>query len=448
MTNNTDQNQKAFKNYGAYTMAEGILRANMDALRAVMMVSDPGMTKTATVRSIAQEIGYDLVTIIGSRMQPEDVSGFPTRGEIVIEDLHLGTKEIDSFVSSINPHTIKKEKRGDQDVRVIPVTEYAPQSWQVFIQERRKVILFFDEFSNTSPATRASLLSLVQDRQFPNGDFFPDEVIIVGAMNPTESAADGYEMDMATANRFAWLRWIPDNFKWLEGMKTAWGRVTEDSNEGKWRSFIVRFLEENPGLIHKMPDINEASTDGAKAVYEKDLTDPSTRTAAINAWPSYRTWDELARVLDMIDADKDRANFVIDGLTESNVGLEGSVKFREFLTRNGALNVVEIIKNPKSLSDAEWRRLSQNDFQTILNAAVNPEIINKDLYANSIEIFKTLIRIERESFGASQLQAFLGLQNSFKGLTKKEKEFFKRETMEIAKAFSNLTAERQIRMAK
>ena len=91
MTNNTDQNQKAFKNYGAYTMAEGILRANMDALRAVMMVSDPGMTKTATVRSIAQEIGYDLVTIIGSRMQPEDVSGFPTRGEIVIEDLHLGT---------------------------------------------------------------------------------------------------------------------------------------------------------------------------------------------------------------------------------------------------------------------------------------------------------------------------------------------------------------------
>ena len=164
MTNNTDQNQKSFKNYGAYTMAEGILRANMDALRAVMMVSDPGMTKTATVRSIAQEIGYDLVTIIGSRMQPEDVSGFPTRGEIVIEDLHLGTKEIDSFVSSINPHTIKKEKRGDQDVRVIPVTEYAPQSWQVFIQERRKVILFFDEFSNTSPATRASLLSLVQYR--------------------------------------------------------------------------------------------------------------------------------------------------------------------------------------------------------------------------------------------------------------------------------------------
>jgi len=231
-------------------------------------------------------------------------------------------------------------------------------------------------------------------------------------------------------------------------MKTAWGRVAEDSNEGKWRSFIVRFLEENPGLIHKMPDINEASTDGAKAVYEKDLTDPSTRTAAINAWPSYRTWDELARVLDMIDADKDRANFVIDGLAESNVGLEGSVKFREFLTRNGALNVVEIIKNPKSLSDAEWRRLSQNDFQTILNAAVNPEIINKDLYANSIEIFNTLIRIERESFGASQLQAFLGMQNSFKGLTKKEKEFFKKETMKIAAAFSNLTAERQIRMAK
>ena len=124
------------------------------------------------------------------------------------------------------------------------------------------------------------------------------------------------------------------------------------------------------------------------------------------------------------------------------------MKFREFLTRNGALNVVEIIKNPKSLSDTEWRRLSQNDFQTILNAAVNPEIINKDLYVNSIEIFNTLIRIERESFGASQLQAFLGMQNSFKGLTKKEKEFFKKETMKIAAAFSNLTAERQIRMAK
>ena len=185
------------KNKVRRSPSELAMRSLVSARVPVMLVSAPGMGKTATVRALAEEMGYGLITIVPSRMDAQDISGFPTRGEYEYPDE--------------NGNLVKA-----------PVTEYAPQRWQQTIMREKKVVLFLDEFSNAHPSVRASLLSFIQDRQFPNGDYFPEEVVIIGAMNPTDSAADGYELDKATSNRIAFLAWKPDFNAWIEGMRINW----------------------------------------------------------------------------------------------------------------------------------------------------------------------------------------------------------------------------------
>ena len=115
--------------------SEMMLRACILSRNVAALVSDPGMTKTATVRSIAREMGYGLVTIIGAQKEAPDISGFPTRGTYKI--------------------TLTSED-GSTETMEVPVTEYAPQKWQHFVVENKKVIIFLDEFSNTHPSTRPS----------------------------------------------------------------------------------------------------------------------------------------------------------------------------------------------------------------------------------------------------------------------------------------------------
>lgn len=384
------------------TTSENTLMACIKSRQPVMLVGAPGTTKTATIRAIADDLGYDLITIVPSRMDAQDLSGFPTRAEL----------------------TVKKEDGTEEKV---PMTEYAPQYWQHDILRKKKVILFLDEFSNAHPSVRASLLSFIQDRQFPNGEYFPKETILVGAMNPTDSAADGYELDKATTNRMTFISWKPDNEKWLKGMIDNWGRGVEDENEKKWRSLIVRFLSDEPGLIHKENDF-EVSTGES---YGVDITNSSDRSILQMAWASRRSWDNLSTILGNANNDP----YTEDMLMQGTVGFSVATAFRAWLAKHGSLDVSGIIKNPRKFNG--WDTLSMDDMNIILSSscdAANSKNVN-----NVIDIFRIVAEMEKQSFAAAHIKRFVNIHHNITDISTEDRVKIKKEIASVAQMYRSIS---------
>ena len=44
-----------------------------------MLVSSPGKARTATIRQIAKDMGYNIITIVASRMDAQDIWAFQLR---------------------------------------------------------------------------------------------------------------------------------------------------------------------------------------------------------------------------------------------------------------------------------------------------------------------------------------------------------------------------------
>ena len=388
-----------------HTSAKALIYA-IKARQAVMLVGAPGTAKTATVEAIAREMGYEVISVIASRMDPQDVSGFPTRGEVETAE---GT---------------------------VPVTEYAPQKWQLEVLEKREVILFFDEFSNAHPSVKASLLTVIQNREFPNGQKFPEETALVGAMNPTESAADGYDIDAATANRIIWLAWKPDTKSWLDGMKDNWGRGFSQPREKEWRNLIVRFIRENPGCLHQ-EGIKAQSPDA----YGVNVNDASSLTVLQCAWPSRRSWDNLSRVLGAMSSPNIELE---DILMQGTIGYSTTLRFRDWLRKNGAIDIKTILKNPDNFE--EWEELSLDDSNMILRSlreslaeATDEPMQRAQAVIRVLHIFADM---DKCAYVVAHIKPLVAATNKLKGLTTAEKSEVKTALIQVTKRYAPALSER------
>lgn len=357
------------------SVSEIALRAAVNARMPVMLVGAPGTSKTAMVNSMAEEMGYEVESIILSRMAETDVTGFPTKGEY---------------------------KEGNENK---PMTEYAPQYWQVNAMKKKKIILFFDEFSNAKPDVRASALTIIQDRVFPNGEPFPEDTIIIGAMNPVDSAADGSDLDKPTSNRMTFLNWKPSMESWLTGMPDNWGKGVSSANERKWRDLIVRFIRDQPGSLHNEGDDNGMGTHEA---YGVDMNDSSAMAVLQYAWASRRSWDNLSRILGALhDAGITQDTNVEDEMIAGTVGYAEANRFRDWLRKNSSLNIAEILEDPRSFNG--WGSILQDDANLILRSGMDSLSPDNDKmtveYAQSIiDIFRLFHENDRGSLAASFLK--------------------------------------------
>jgi len=386
------------------TNSDHVLRAALKARQAVMLVGEPGTSKTASVAQLAEDLGKTLITIVPSRMDSQDISGFPTKGEYTYGEI------------------------------TAPVTEYAPQRWQMEIMEKKEVILLLDEFSNAHPSTRASLLSFIQDRQFPNGDFFPDETVIVCAMNPTDSAADGYELDPATTNRMTFLSWKPSVDSWLKGMVDNWGKGVASESEKKWRNLIVRFINDEPGALHTGPNSNY----NGEAYGVSDNS--SDRAVLQYAWASRRSWDNLSRILGALETND---SMIEDTIMEGTVGYASASKFRDWLRKNGALDIANIIKNPRKFSG--WDGLSFDDTNLILRSALEnvDDSTPVKKVMNIIDIFRIIVEIDKGSAAAPYLQDLAKIRNRAGGLNSDEKKQVTEELKAVIPLFNEISKRRK-----
>lgn len=328
-----------------------------------MLVGEPGTSKSASMRALAAKMNYEFLILIGSQMEPTDVAGMPRGTKVDVGD----------------------------GVRV-DATVYSPQWWQILILKKKRVFVFLDEFSNTSPATRASLLTFLQDRVFPNGQKVPKETVILGAMNPAEQAADGYELDLPTANRFFFVPWTPTVESWCEGMETNWGSPCPPE-ELVWKSKIVRFIRSNPTWLHRIPqDVN------TKRVFGVNPDDPSQMEVYRAAWPSRRSWDNLSKALSRCIDESSVQDLLAQGL----IGFAASAEFRDWLTRNDSLSPQDVIDNPDG---TDWTTIGLSEANVLMRSIVS--MSNDENFENVVKVFEKISADGREGVAASYLNDFL-----------------------------------------
>lgn len=341
------------------------LKAACEARIPVMLVGPPGVGKTATIHQMAKEMGYHLITVIGSQLDPTDITGLP---KAVTLDMGDGEETLEA-------------------------TEYLAPKWQVDILTKKTVLLFLDEFSNTSSAVRASMLTMLQNREFPNGRKMPQETIVIGAMNPTEQAADGWELDAPTTNRLMFLSWEVSTAEWFKGMLDAWGNENASKEEMFWRNRIVDFLKTEPRYVHR--DNSDHSDDGTSEAYNIAANDISGKEVLKYAWASRRSWDNLSRALAHTPRD---AHAVQDRIATGLVGAAATQPFRKWQEANSQIKPEEVLKNPNSV---DWESMSLSDFNALMSS------ITKMVSATNWKQVNTILEVIGKTDRASDTGAFL-----------------------------------------
>lgn len=369
--------------------AREVLLAAMRTRRMAMLVGAPATTKSVTIRTIADQMGYALFTIVGSRMEASDLSG-----AMKVEQVWT-----------------------DDEGRAVYGTVLAPHSWQIEVLRKKKVILFFDEFSNTKDDVRASMLTILQDREFPNGQRMPEETILVGAMNPVAEAADGSELDIATSNRMLFIPWDPPVSEWLEGMRKGFGKQVSQK-ELAWKLKVAKFIEDRPSFLHIQPDPINVNPE----VYGVDTSNESEMEIFRNAWPSRRSWDNVSVVLSETPASIPIQDMVIRGL----VGPAAANAFRDWLSKNDSLSPHEVLADP---SRVDWNEISLNDSNLLFRSVVDG--IDQVTAEPAIALFKHVAEAGRTDIAAPYVLKL------FKAVTNKN---FPREAIERNKTLAREVA--------
>lgn len=311
----------------------------------------PGIGKTALIRALAAKHNLPLHILIPSTMDPADVNGLPALKHITVPG------------------------DGGEEVEAI-VTENTLQYWAEDLIRRGEGILFFDEASTAPPAVQAALLSVLQGR-LVSGRKLPDKVWMVAAANEATDAADGWELAPPLANRFAHLQVRFNQEAWLEGMAVNFNRPYENEYE---RSRQVFERSRITGFIK--------SPMGAQFA----LKMPSTAAESGKAWPSPRSWDNLANALANIDPnaggedDRRSASAVRHMLIEAFVGQQAANEFMTFSDSLDLPSTQEVLDGPEKI---DWDSMSSSEVYIIVQSII--PILNESNVEKVLKVFEFIV---------------------------------------------------------
>lgn len=306
--------------YGANGVeaTKAALTAAARALIPVILVSYPGAGKTATVGEWSREFGCgDPICVVGSQMDPTDAVGIP-------------------YPSKDHSYT-----------------RYLRPVWQHECLDGNPHVLFFDEFSNTPRSVQASLLKVIGERRFADGAKLPNNVYIIGAMNPENSAASYETISVPMRNRLMFLSFSPTDKEFFDGMTGGWVPDWEalSPEERAWRRTVVSFLKESPQYIHKEPRNEESSlANSVSDVYAGTIgeTDASEREVIRLAWPSPRSWENCCRVLGHMGLPGRELTPLQYRVASGLCGVECASELDDYLRRTRKSDPFDAIQHPEN----------------------------------------------------------------------------------------------------
>jgi hypothetical protein len=177
------------------------LLLNMAVHAPVFIWGPPGIGKSSIVRSFADELGYECVTLIGQQLLPEDLLGVP---KIV----------------------------GD-------VSVFCPPS---YIVRDKPFVLFLDELNAASPEIQKAFMSLILDKRVGNYTL-PAGSIIIGAGNRAEDSALVKNLPSPLINRMLHVQMEPSPEEWL-----TW------ASQEALHPLVINYLTQKPEhLISPVP---------------------------------------------------------------------------------------------------------------------------------------------------------------------------------------------------
>ncbi len=197
----------------------------------ILFWGPPGIGKSGRVEQAGANVGLPVETLYLSTLQPEDLSGIPMQ----------------------DPQTGGARRVCD-----------LPQILNLI--EAKKGILFLDELTTARPAVQGAGLGVVYNRKVA-GKSLPGRVRVVGAANPPEEAAGGWNLAPPMANRLLhfsvgvpdveeWTAWLLGNSN-EEVIPVEQGEevVTSSWNEhwSKVCGLSAGFMRRNPRLLYNMP---------------------------------------------------------------------------------------------------------------------------------------------------------------------------------------------------
>lgn len=175
------------------------------------------------------------------------------------------------------------------------VMSYPPPDWTLKFRNDTYGLVFVDEANQLPPALKPYILGLLLDARI-GGAFLGRKVRIMGALNPPEISAGGWEMTPPEANRCGWLYWpVPSEESWgdwLMGGASSGAESKAQLNPGEeearvmaaWPSafakagaLVSNFVKKFPDKLMKMPVVGSQAISGP--------------------WPSPRTCEMAARAL-------------------------------------------------------------------------------------------------------------------------------------------------------
>jgi len=274
-----------------------ILKAAMAADIPVMMWGAPGIGKSSIIRVIAQESRIPCEVVVGSVREPSDFAGLP----------------------------VVRDNTGD-----VPDVPLAPPDWAKRLYDAGHGILFLDEITTAPPAVQAAMLRVVLDRNVGSLQL-PQKVRIIAAGNPSDEAADGWDLAPPLANRFLHLEIAADANTFIDGMTLGWESTVrtssltspEASDFSKAKSMVSGFISKRRELLHQLP---------------------KTESISGKAWPSPRTWEMVSKIVPYMN-DKYSLYLAVSGL----VGEGAAVEFLSWAENNDLPSPETIINEPSSV---------------------------------------------------------------------------------------------------
>lgn len=221
----------------------------------VYLQGDPGMGKSALFDSVAASRGgvCEVVTFAGGGDRT-DVHGLPARD-------------------------------GDQTV-------YLPPAWYLRCAAAKASVLLLDELPETTPDTQASLLTFLTTRRTVDGSPLPEGCWIVCAGNPPATSTTGGQIETALANRLLHLSYRPDRKVFTEALRYGWANAAPTITLG------VDVLD-GPQEAERRAQVATALgtwLDEVKPAAHYGFDE------AARAWPSWRSWEAVVKVLARIPA--------------------------------------------------------------------------------------------------------------------------------------------------
>jgi hypothetical protein len=227
----------------------------------------PGVGKTGILESFAQ-----CLTINGEPMHVETLSpGEAGEGAFGVVPVPLDKGGV-SYITYPEPWWIQNFK-GDE-------SDGGPGG---------RGMVFLDELSSAPPALHPPLLGLIHAGRI-GGAKLPGRTRIIGAANPPELAAAGFDLAPPVANRLGHMEWAPPSVgQWTDYMLAQGGGASsnmvtidivaeEQRVDAAWAGayakaagLVTAFLRSRAQHLHAMPKAGAAYLDAMR-------------------WPSHRSW--------------------------------------------------------------------------------------------------------------------------------------------------------------